>query len=47
MQKVVDSYRGDQGTCTVLLERTAMLTHSSTGIWILKGKNERLLEGCA
>lgn len=47
MQKVVDLYRGDQGTCTVLLERTAMLTHSSTGIWILKGKNERLLEGCA
>lgn len=47
MQKIVDLYRGEQGTCTVLLARTATLTHSSPGIWILKCQNEGLLEGHA
>lgn len=45
MQKAVDLYRGEQGTCRDLLARAAMLTHSSTGIWLLKGQNERLLVG--
>lgn len=39
MQKVVDSYRGKQGTCTVLLASTATLTYSSTGISLLKCQN--------
>lgn len=47
MQKIVDLYRGEQGTYTVLLARTAMLTHSSPGIWILKCQKEGLLEGHA
>lgn len=38
MQKIVDLYRGEQGTCRVLLVRTAMLTHSSPGIWRAKMK---------
>lgn len=45
MQKIVDLYRGEQGTCTVLLARTATLIYSSPGIWILKCQNEGLLEG--
>lgn len=35
----MDLYRGKQGTCPVLLASTATLTHSSTGISLLKCQN--------
>lgn len=47
MQEVVDLNRGEQGTCTVMLARTAVLAHSSTGIWLLKSQSEKLFEGHA